>query len=189
MITAIRICHFQTWQTPFIILQERLCLPNEIVHKLMIVYKWLADPLSVQLLSFNFDSRAYAYTKLAQGLNNSVTRFNSIFVSYLDSCLGANLCRQFTDDIGCGVETFEEMGPTIRQIFDCLRKSGLRLTPHKCEFGMTSIDFLGSTITSNGLTPETAKLEKLLKTMELPATVRQVKRLVGFLLFFSHIFA
>ena len=49
------------------------------------------------------------------------------------------------------------MIPTLSQIFDCLRKSGLRLTPHKCEFGMKSITFLGNTITPQGLKPETEK--------------------------------
>ena len=88
------------------------------------------------------------------------------------------------DDIGCGVETFEQMIPTLRQIFDCLRKLGLRLTPHKWEFGMTSINFLGNTITPQGLKPETEKIEKFLKTMKLPATVRQAKQLVGFVLLF-----
>ena len=114
----------------------------------------LAGPLSVQLLSFNFASRTYAYTRLAQGLNKSVTGFSSFVRSYLDSCLATNLCTQFVDDIGCGVETFEQMVPTLRQIFDCLRKSGLRLTPHKCEFGMPSINFLGNTIISKGLQPK-----------------------------------
>ena len=83
----------------------------------------MADPLSVQLLSFNFASRTYAYTRLAQGLNKSVTGFSSFVRSYLDSCLAANLCTQFMD-------------VCTSKIFDCLRKSGLRLTPHKCEFGM-----------------------------------------------------
>ena len=114
----------------------------------------MADPLSVQLLSFNFASRTHAYTRLAQGLNKSVTGFSSFVRSYLDSCLAANLCTQFMDNIGCGVETFEQMAPTLRQIFACLRKSGLRLTPHKCEFDMPSINFLGNTITSKGLQPE-----------------------------------
>ena len=144
----------------------------------------MADPLSVQLLSFNFASRTYAYTRLAQGLNKSVTGFTSFVRSYLDSCLAANLCTQFMDDIGCGKETFGQMIPTLRQIFDYLRKSGLRLTPHKCEVGMTSINFLGNTITPQGLKLETEKIEKFLKTMKLPATVRQLKRLVGFVLFF-----
>ena len=49
---------------------------------------------------------------------------------------------------------------------------------------MTSNNFLGNTKTPQGLKPETDKIEKILKTMKLPATVRQVKRLVGFVLFF-----
>ena len=52
----------------------------------------LADTLSVQLLSIFFPSRTYAYTRLAQGLNESVTGFSSFVRNYLDSCLAANLC-------------------------------------------------------------------------------------------------
>ena len=144
----------------------------------------MADPLSVQLLSFNFASRTYAYTRLAQRLNKSVLGFSSFVISYLDSCLAANLCTQFTDDIGCGVETFEQMVPTLRQIFDWLRKSGLRLTPHQCEFGISSINFLGNTITPKGLQPEKEKIQTFLNTIKLPTTVKQVKRLVGFTLSF-----
>ena len=88
------------------------------------------------------------------------------------------------DDIGCGVETFEQMVPTFGQIFECLRKSGFRLTRHKCKFGMTSTNFLGNTITPKGLKPEIEKIEKFLNTMKLPVTVCQVKGLVGFVLFF-----
>ena len=33
----------------------------------------MADPLSVKLLAFNFASRTYAYMRLAQGLNKSLT--------------------------------------------------------------------------------------------------------------------
>ena len=64
----------------------------------------MTDPLPVQLLSFNFSSPTYAYTRLAQGLNKSVTGFSSFVRSYLDSCLAANLCTHLMDDIGCGVK-------------------------------------------------------------------------------------
>ena len=148
----------------------------------------MADPLSVQLLSFNFASRTYAYTRLAQGLNKTVTVFSSFVRSYVDSCVAANLHTQFMDDMGCGVETFEQMILTLRQILDCLRKSGLRLPPQKCEFGMPSINFLGNTITSKGLKPEKGKIEKFLNTIKVPTTVKQVKRLVGFTLFFRSFF-
>ena len=61
----------------------------------------MADFSSVPLLSFNLDSRTYAYTRLAQRLNKSVTGFSSFVTPYLDSRLATNLCTQHMDDIGC----------------------------------------------------------------------------------------
>ena len=58
------------------------------------------------------------------------------------------------------------------------------MTPQKCEFGMNSFNFLANTITPQGLKLQTEKIEKFLKTVKLPATVRQLRRLLGFVLFF-----
>ena len=49
---------------------------------------------------------------------------------------------------------------------------------------MPSINFFGNTITSKVLKPAKEKNEKFLNTTEVPTTVKQVKRLVGFTLFF-----
>ena len=48
---------------------------------------------------------------------------------------------------------------------------------------MTSISFLGITITTQKLKLETQMIKKVVKLMKLPATVRQKKQLLGFLLF------
>ena len=50
---------------------------------------------------------------------------------------------------------------------------------------MWQISFLGNTITSEGITPETKKIEKFLDKNKIPQTVKQVERLFGFTLFFS----
>ena len=92
------------------------------------------------------------------------------------------------DDIGCGAETYEQMIPTLRQTFNCFGKSGLQLTPQKCGFGMTSLKILGNAKAPQGLHLDTEKLENLLKTLRLPAAVRRLKRLVGFVLLFRSIF-
>ena len=76
------------------------------------------------------------------------------------------------------------MIPAQRKIFDCLGESELKLTAHKCEFGTTKIDYLGSTFTPKGLSPESAKIEKFLGQIRMPNTVKQVKRLIGFVQFF-----
>ena len=146
----------------------------------------MADDLSVQLLAFNFASRTFAYNCLAQGLNKSVTGFSSFVKHYLYPCLAANVCTQFMDDIAAGVNNFDEMIPALRKIFDCLRESGLKLSAHKCEFGTTKIDYLGSTITPKGISPESTKIEKFLGQIRMPNTVKQVKRLIGFVQFFRN---
>ena len=140
----------------------------------------MADDLSVQLLAFNLASRIFAYNCLAQGLNKSVRGFSSFVKHYLDPCIAANVCTQFMDDIAAGVNNFDEMIPALRKIFDCLRESGLKLSAHKCEFGTTKIDYLGSTITPKRISLKSAKIEKCLGQIRMPNTVKQVKRLIGF---------
>ena len=88
------------------------------------------------------------------------------------------------DDIAAGVNNFDEMIPALRKSFDCLRESGLKLSVHKCEFGTTKIDYLGSTITPKGISPESAKMLKFLGQNRMPNTVKQVKRSIGFAQFF-----
>ena len=118
----------------------------------------MADELSVQLLAFNFASRTYAYKCLAQGLGKSVTGFSSFIRHYLDPCLAANICTQFMDDIGCAVNKFEDLIPNLRKVFDCLRRSGLKLSTEKCEIATNSMKFLGNVITPKGISPQSEKI-------------------------------
>ena len=141
----------------------------------------MADNLSVQILAFNFASRTYAYKCLAQGLSKSVTGFSSFIRHYLDPCLAANTCTHYMDNIGSAVHNFDELIPSLKKIFECVGSSGLKLSPNKCEFG-TPV-FLGKYITPEGIQTENKKIEKFLKKLKMPATTKQVKRLVGFMQF------
>ena len=90
------------------------------------------------------------------------------------------------DDIGAGVNNFDEMIPALRKIFDCLRESGLKFSAHKCEFGTIKISYLGCTITPKRISPESTKIEKFSGQIRMPNTVEPVKRLIGFLQFFRN---
>ena len=122
----------------------------------------MADEIALQLLAFNFSSPTYAYNCLAQGLNKSVTCFSSLIRHYLDPCLAADMNTQFMDDIGSGVHSFDELIP---KIFECVRKSGLKLSPGKCEIGRYKMKFLGNIVTTAGVSPEEAKIEKFLRNI------------------------
>ena len=97
----------------------------------------MADDTSVQLLAFNFSSRIYAYKCLAQALSKSVTGFISIIRHYLDPCLAAGICTQFMDDIGSAVIEISQLLPNLRKIFDCIRRSGMKLSTKKMRNSLT----------------------------------------------------
>ena len=58
------------------------------------------------------------------------------------------------------------------------------MKPQNSEFGMPSKNFPGNKITPKGLRPEKEKVQKFLNATKRPTTVKQVKRLFGFTLFF-----
>ena len=146
----------------------------------------MADDLSVQLLAFNFGSRTYAYKCLAQGLSKSVTGFSSFIRHYLDPCLRADLCTQFMDDIGSAVNNFQDLTPTLQKIFECIGRSGLTLSPKKCEIGTQRMKFLGNIVTPKGVSPEKVKISAFLDKIKMPQAIKQVKRLIGYVQFFRN---
>ena len=87
----------------------------------------MAVDLSLQLLTFKFASRTFAYNCLAQGLNKSVTGFSSFVQHYIHPCLAAKVCTHFLDDTAAGMNSFDEMIPALRKFSDCLRETGLKI--------------------------------------------------------------
>ena len=96
----------------------------------------MADPLSVQLLAFNFLSRTFAYLRLSQGLSRSVNAFRSFMRKYLNPCFVADHCFQHVDDLGTAAATFEEYATNLEAILKCVEKTGFKFTPGKCELDL-----------------------------------------------------
>ena len=144
----------------------------------------MADQLSIEMLAFNFNSRTFAFQRLAQGLSRSVSAFSSFVREYLDPCIAADKCFSYVDDIGAASHTTEEMLENLVHILQSIRASGLKLSPSKCEFAVPQMKFLGNTITSEGMSPNNEKVEKFLKNVKMPQNPKQVKRMIGFFQFF-----
>ena len=113
----------------------------------------MADEQSVQLLAFNFGSQTFAYLRLAQGLNRSLSAFFSTVREYLDPLVKADKCAQYVDDIGITANNVEELVDNIESVFIKIRQAGLNLSMAKCAFGHPEIEFLGRSITSKGVVP------------------------------------
>ena len=146
----------------------------------------MADERSVQLLAFNFESRTFAYQRLAQGLNRSATAFSSFMRKYLEKDIAADRCAAFMDDVCTATRTFSEHVDALDHVFASLQRSGLRLTVKKCEFGVPEIKYLGWTISKAGQGVQKEKITKFLATIRMPRSVKQVQKMIGFMNYFKN---
>ena len=114
----------------------------------------MADQRSVELLSFNFASRRFAYKRLAQGLSRSLSAFSSFMREYLDTTIKADQCAQYVDDIGIAAHDVTQLISNIKAVFEGIRNAGLKLSVAKCHFGAREIEFLGRTVSPDGIAPQ-----------------------------------
>ena len=144
----------------------------------------MADEQSIQLLAFNFGSRTFAYLRLAQGLNRSLSAFNSTIREYLDALVKADKCAQYVDDIGVAAHNVDELVANIEAVFQQIQKAGLKLSMSKCAFGHPKIEFLGRSITTKGVAPLEKRIDDFLKKLKLPTSVKSLQRYIGFVQFY-----
>ena len=113
----------------------------------------MADHQSIDFLAFNFASRTFAYRRLAQGLSRSLSAFPSFIREHLDPVIKADHCARYVEDIGIAANTPEQLIKNLQAVLQCLRKAGLKLSMAKCHYEVQEVDFLGRTITTNGVAP------------------------------------
>ena len=122
----------------------------------------MADQRLVEMLAFKFASRTFAYIRLAQGLSRSMSAFSSFMREYLDPVVKADQVAQYVDDIGVAANNARDLTRNIRAVFKCIRPAELKLTIEKSYFRVRQVEFLGRTISSEGVSPQTHKIQNFL---------------------------
>ena len=138
------------------------------------------------MLAFNFASRTFAFLRLAQGLSRSLSAFSSFIREYLDKVKKADQCTQYVDDIGIAANDADHLIAKLRATFICIQEAGLKLTMHKCHFGAMEIDFLGRTITSQGVKPQRQNVQNFFEKTKFPKAKKALQRYLGFLNYYRN---
>ena len=146
----------------------------------------MADQRSVEMPAFNFASRTFAYKRLAQGLSRSVSVFSSFMREYLDPVVKADQCAQYVDDIGNAANNATDLTRNIRAVFKCIRQAGLKLTIEKCHFGVRQVEFLGRTISPEGISPQARKIQNFLDKLRFPNSKKALQSYLGFVNYYSN---
>ena len=146
----------------------------------------MADYQSIQMLAFNFASRTFAYRRLDEGLSRSLSAFSSFMREYLDRAIKADQCAQYVDDIGIAANDTKQLYINIKTVFECIRQAGLKLSMSKCHFGVKQVDFLGRTITPDGVAPQADKVKDFLAKLRFPKSKKALQRYIGFLNYYRN---
>ena len=141
----------------------------------------MTDQRSIEMLAFSFDSRTFAYRRLAQGLRRALSAFSSSMIEYLDKVVKADQCAQYVDDMGIAASDADHFIANLRATFECIQEAGHKLTICKCHFGANEIDFLEQTITPQGVKPQKQNVQNFLEKTKFPKSKKALQRYLGFL--------
>ena len=108
------------------------------------------------------------------GMRNAAQSFQRLADSILGDLEGA-FC--YLDDVLLFSKSPEEHLKLVEELFKRLDKAGMSIALSKCQFGASSIEYLGYEISPDGMAPITKKITAL---QNFPAPTKQ-KELLGFL--------
>ena len=94
---------------------------------------------------------------------------------YLDSVVKADECAQYVDDIGIATNNATDLTRNIRAVFKCIRQAGL-----KQDGGVRQVEFLGRTISPEGISPQARKIQNFLDRLRFPKSKKAIQRYLGF---------
>jgi RNase H-like domain found in reverse transcriptase/Reverse transcriptase (RNA-dependent DNA polymerase) len=122
----------------------------------------------------------FEFNRMAFGLRNAGCTFQRL----MDRALaGLNNAFWYLDDIIVASKAVPEHENHLCQLFDRLQANGLVVNSEKCVFAVSSVDFLGHTVSVRSIKPTTSHAAALIQ-QPLPATVKQLQALLGLINFY-----
>ena len=124
----------------------------------------------------------FQYCRMPFGLTNTLATFQRL-MNKLFSGKQWDSVFVYLDDILIVSASFEDHLREVERVLDKLREAGLCLKPSKCLFARKEVEYLGFTISADGVRPNEAKV-KAITEFPQPTDSTSVKRFLGMLNFY-----
>ena len=98
-------------------------------------------------------------------------------------CRGLSFAFVYIDDILVASKDTSTHREHLHQLFQRLQEQGLVINIDKCQFGVTSLDFLGHLITDEGIKPLQSKVNAIIN-FPRPANTKSLQEFVGMVNFY-----
>ena len=133
------------------------------------------DESSSKLLTFNSPKGRYRFLRIPYGIHSASDICQQRIALIIEDTEGV---ANSQDDIIIWGETLDELKQRTINVFQSIRKHGLKLNKSKCQFNKSEIIFLGHKITSEGIFPDEKKTEAI-KNMPYLTNVKELQRFLG----------
>ena len=90
-----------------------------------------------------------------------------------------NLVMSYEDEVVIATPTIEDHIERLDEVFACMKRSGLKCKPSKCEILKDSIKYLGRMVDRHGIRADPDAVEAVL-TWKSPKTEHQLMSFLGF---------
>ncbi|XP_065928361.1 uncharacterized protein [Magallana gigas] len=118
----------------------------------------------------------FQFNRMPFGLSNAPAVFQELMNIVLQG--QEEFAIAYLDDILIFSETPEDHLRHIQDVFNRLRKHGLKMKLKQCSFFKEQTEYLGFIIDEHGVTPDPKKVEAIRK-LPAPTTVREVRGFIG----------
>ncbi|KAF7704237.1 hypothetical protein HF521_021309, partial [Silurus meridionalis] len=119
----------------------------------------------------------YQFERMPQGICGAPATFQRVMertvgdMNFLEVLV-------YLDDLIIFGRTIEEHEERLLKVLDRLREEGLKISLDKCQFGRTSVNYVGHIVSQNGISTDPSKIEAVVSWPQ-PQTVTELRSFTG----------
>jgi len=125
----------------------------------------------------------FVWNRVPMGIKRAGGWFQAMLVTVVFCGLIYLICELYIDDLIIHAQTEDEFCQRLDQVLSRLQARGITVNPEKCLLGVKSLEFVGHTISEDGLHFTRDKIEKVLQIPE-PTVGKQLKSFLGVAVWF-----
>ena len=137
------------------------------------------DPEHAHKTAFITKFGLYEHVRMGFGLCNAPATFQRIINLVLKGMIW-NEVLAYIDDVIVMGKSFEEELQNLQRVFQRFREHNLKLKPRKCVLFKRSVEFLGKTISTEGICISESKVQAV-KNWTRPQNQKDVESFLGFM--------
>ena len=147
-------------------------------------YQCRLKPSCAKLTTFITPFGRFFFNRIPMGISSAPEHYHRRMASMFEEIEG--VITYLDDNLVFGA-TKQEHDERLFKVLQKLKEEGVTLNKDKCEFGVSSVKFLGFNLSAEGIKPDNTKIEAIIK-MERPENIDELRRFLGMINYHSRFY-